>query len=426
MSEIDFTLDSYRNILKLAKKNYQFVTYEDIPWDDQFILWRHDCDFSLNRARALAIAEAEEGVKSTYFLNPHCEFYNLFELSQHRIVIDILNMGHQIGLHFDSAFYSENNQLFLSEYIEKEADLLSKLFGTKPKVFSFHNPISFHLRCEDQFYGGLINCYSKKFKKEVPYCSDSNGYWRFDRLQDVLFKAEYKCLQVLTHPDWWQDKPMPPRKRIFRAIYGRAAAALKSYDQGLENYQRKNINGDSDSITFLKNANFQKYQFLDMLWMKNEFKVLFLELWRIYQSQLINLYKIFLCKKWLINKDDVDIFLEQVCLKHDCLFLFSEIFKENLGDIVDFKDSDYTKWLQIKNKIVNSIGDQFLDLEAGCVFMSQLIHKISVWGSKTLSYDGIESPPENYTEENNLSFKPNIEAWFKLKTEFELKDLGKK
>ena len=45
------------------------------------ILWRHDVDFSIHRASSLAKIENELGVKATYFLKLHSEFYNLFEKS---------------------------------------------------------------------------------------------------------------------------------------------------------------------------------------------------------------------------------------------------------------------------------------------------------------------------------------------------------
>ena len=46
----DFTVEHYGELLRLAQVNYQFVSYENIPFGERFILWLHDCDFSLNRA----------------------------------------------------------------------------------------------------------------------------------------------------------------------------------------------------------------------------------------------------------------------------------------------------------------------------------------------------------------------------------------
>ena len=47
----------------------------------------------------------------------------------------------------------------------------------------------------------MINAYAKYFKDNVEYCSDSNGYWRHQRLENFLNNKHDK-IQVLTHPVW--------------------------------------------------------------------------------------------------------------------------------------------------------------------------------------------------------------------------------
>ena len=111
----------------------------------------------------------------------------------------------------------------------------------KPVAFSFHNPITENFKCEKDYYGGLINCYSKKFKKDVSYCSDSNGYWRFHRLYDILFEAKDSCLQVLTHPAWWQEKALSPYERIKRCVDGRRLNTLEKYEKTLKKHGRPNF-----------------------------------------------------------------------------------------------------------------------------------------------------------------------------------------
>ncbi|MFZ1705905.1 MAG: hypothetical protein WAT79_16285, partial [Saprospiraceae bacterium] len=253
-SDDDFTVDAYRELLVIAKEKYVFASYDEIPWGQRFILWRHDCDFSLNRAFALASIEADQGIRTTYFLNPHSEFYNLFERSQYRLVSEIVGMGHQVGLHFDAAFYPIPDEESLATHVRNDADLLDGLFGTRPAAFSFHNPLASHLRSEDDSYGGLINCYSRRFKAEIPYCSDSNGYWRFRRLRDVLEQASDPCLLVLTHPGWWQNCEMPPRQRIFRSVYGRARATMADYDAVIFAHGRENLSGAAGALAFLRDV----------------------------------------------------------------------------------------------------------------------------------------------------------------------------
>ena len=262
-SDGDFTIAVYRELLLLAKAQYTFAGYDNIPWGQRFILWRHDCDFSLNRALALARIEAEQGIRATYFLNPHSEFYNLFERSQYRLVRGIIEAGHQIGLHFDAAFYEIPDESALACFVSEEAALLERLFGVRPVAFSFHNPLATHLRWEADSYGCLVNCYSGRLKKEVAYCSDSNGYWRFRRLRDVLAQGADSCLQILTHPEWWQDNPMPPRQRVFRCVYGRARATMASRDAALVAQGRENRSGAAGALAFLRDVLPDRHVLLD-------------------------------------------------------------------------------------------------------------------------------------------------------------------
>ena len=86
----------------------------------------------------------------------------------------------------------------------------------------------------------MINTYAKYFADNVKYCSDSNGYWWFKRLEDFL-DEKHKRIQVLTHPGWYQKKVMRPRERIIRSVQGRANNNLKNYDAILKKHARKNI-----------------------------------------------------------------------------------------------------------------------------------------------------------------------------------------
>lgn len=239
--EQDFIISHYREIIRAAKRNYRFTSYHDVNKPENFILWRHDCDYSLNRSLRLAQIEAEEGVKSTFFLLPHCEFYNLLEKSQSSIVKKIIELGHDIGLHFDCGYYDITSEAQLDALVRREADWISDWFGCDVRVFSFHNPDTFSLSCEADQYGGVINCYSSYFKNQVNYCSDSNGYWRFRRLYDVVSQFDGRGLQALTHPGWWQDEIMPPRRRIERCVFGRADVTMRTYDAVLKKGGRQNI-----------------------------------------------------------------------------------------------------------------------------------------------------------------------------------------
>jgi hypothetical protein len=63
--------------------------------------WRHDVDVSLAAAVKMARFAEVAGVQSTFFLNPRCDFYNLFSREGEQAKAAILDAGHRIGLHCD-------------------------------------------------------------------------------------------------------------------------------------------------------------------------------------------------------------------------------------------------------------------------------------------------------------------------------------
>lgn len=237
----DFTRDNYRHLLRLAKKNYVFRTFDNYKDHERFVIWRHDVDFSPHAARKLAIIEAEEGVQATYFLLLHSEFYNLLECEITACVKDIMKLGHVIALHVDSLYYKLENKIELCTVLKREKRIIEETFQSSINVFSFHITTPFAVMCNKPTYAGLINAHSRFLRDRVGYCSDSNGYWRFRRLEDVLGAASDKRLQVLTHPELWTDTVMSPKERVWRCIEGRAEKTKHWYDQILKEHGRENI-----------------------------------------------------------------------------------------------------------------------------------------------------------------------------------------
>lgn len=243
----DFTETHYRKLLKLAKGKYKFVGYEGCGVNERVILWRHDIDFSVHRALQLSKIESEEGIKATYFIHLHSEFYHWSEKTISNKLREIISLGHDIGLHFDPSYYGARMKSYgdMVKWLRWEKGLLEAEFEQEIKVFSFHNPDvgGDWLSYDDNKIADMINTYGKLFKNEYSYCSDSNGYWRYNRLYDELLQGLSDKLQVLTHPGWWTSKPLSPRERIQKCIDGRANNCGNTYDEILRVSGRENING---------------------------------------------------------------------------------------------------------------------------------------------------------------------------------------
>jgi hypothetical protein len=237
----DFTRDNYSRLLQIAKQAYPFKRYTDFARTERFVLWRHDVDFSPHSAVKLAEREAEAGVPAMYFALLHSDFYNLLERDVSDCIRTILGLGHDVGLHFDLSYYPVRGEEELVRWLAWERHILEDTFQTECRVFSFHNPDAAAAVYRGREYAGLINAAAAYFFEDVGFCSDSYGYWRTRRLEDVLRQATEPRLQVLTHPEMWQDAAMSPRQRVNRCIDGRAQKVKERHERFLRARQQEPI-----------------------------------------------------------------------------------------------------------------------------------------------------------------------------------------
>ena len=155
----------------------------------------------------------------------------------------ILAAGHDIGLHFDAGAYSTKSWTTksLEPAVARERSLLEAILGREIRCLSWHNPdLSNLLEFTGETIGGLISAYSARMRRDYVYGSDSNGYWRFTPIPDVIAEGNPR-LHLLTHPEWWTAESMSPSARIDRAILGRARKTRADYDSLLGLGGRKNL-----------------------------------------------------------------------------------------------------------------------------------------------------------------------------------------
>lgn len=231
----DFTLANYERLVALAvEKGYNFISYTDEFIENRRdMLWRHDVEFEPDVALKMAEIEHKYSVKATYFFQIHSPFYNIFDKHYTDVFHKIYALGHDVGLHFDSHFYGINDEAQLNKYIELDRTYFEAVMGVKIKTYSFHNTTQFTQSCLKPMYGGLINVYSSHFKEKYSYCGDSLGYWRFDRLEEVLNDDNIQHLQVLTHDANWTEEVLSPRKRVRKFVYDKAEKMYNEQVYGL-------------------------------------------------------------------------------------------------------------------------------------------------------------------------------------------------
>ena len=125
-----FTETSYERILDLASARYQFLDYgESEP--EPFLIWRHDIDYSPQRAMTMARLEAARGLRCVYHVLLSGRYYNVLEPEVGAILREIVTLGHSLGLHFDMDVFGTGSASHhqLVERISLEKTILETVLG---------------------------------------------------------------------------------------------------------------------------------------------------------------------------------------------------------------------------------------------------------------------------------------------------------
>ncbi len=240
----DFSYKYFRKILQAIKSNFKLHLISEarkiLNRNGQPKLFlRHDVDVSLKRAFKMAEIEKEFEIHATYMVIANSPLYCLKDEASKDILQRLIDMGHEIGLHFDYSNCKHNNILDIS-ILETEIDTtckhLENITGVPILSISFHRPVQQFLR------GSLsvcnrINAYSKELMAK--YISDSKGCWREGKPLPMLLKNDEPLIQLLIHPIWWECEHKLPGERLqeFFEIetYGQSAQYVKAFSDSLSN-----------------------------------------------------------------------------------------------------------------------------------------------------------------------------------------------
>ena len=202
---MNFTYSDYRKLIALLWDNgYTFANYHDFEKHKRCIIMRHDVDNSLSQAVRLAELEEECGVQSTFFVLLRTDFYNAASASAQKMLHRILELGHEIGLHFDEMAYDGGSGEDMIRRILWEKEMLSALLGTEVTTVSMHRPSKTTLDADWQI-PGMVNSYVEMFFHSFKYLSDSRRRWR-EPVENIICAGEYDRLHILTHPFWYHDE----------------------------------------------------------------------------------------------------------------------------------------------------------------------------------------------------------------------------
>ncbi len=196
----NFSFKHYFEVLDYAKEKYSIGPIKEFPRlkkKERFILLRHDIDFSLEYALKMAQAEAEHGLHATYFVLLHSPFYNALSEQGVQAIKNISDLGHEIGLHYDTGFLKSG--IKAASQLKQEALMLGNITGKKIISVTRHNITTTPKRYIK--ISGFLDAREPEISVVSTYISDSVQNWRRGCMCNHIDKEEK--LQILTHPIWW-------------------------------------------------------------------------------------------------------------------------------------------------------------------------------------------------------------------------------
>jgi hypothetical protein len=203
VSSDSLSLELYEQTLRKALElGYEFPVVsemrkqEDFPI--RFLLMRHDIDTSPANALEMARMEHRLGIRASYFVLLHSPFYNPAAPPHYDALRHILELGGEVGLHYDTQFFEERN-IDPIEGTLQDAHVLGTLLGREVVSVSQHRPASSVFLEELNRY--FVDAYNKDLMQGVRYISDSGFKWRGQPLLELLGQEDR--IHALIHPTSW-------------------------------------------------------------------------------------------------------------------------------------------------------------------------------------------------------------------------------
>lgn len=186
--------------------------------DKRFIL-RHDVDMSIDGALKLGRLDKEAGVISNFFIQLNAATYQTISGKCVLICKELQQMGHLVGLHVDSALFSEDEQ-----------NILKTINWIRDSLFPMDYAVSFHRPGKETLgrkYSSFASAYSEELFDTEYYASDSRGEDFFYEKLDAMLDGEVHYFQLLLHPCWWEEET--DKAKIRERLKDRYAEFIDGY-----------------------------------------------------------------------------------------------------------------------------------------------------------------------------------------------------
>jgi hypothetical protein len=206
-----FGLDDYEALLRSLKTaGYEFrpVTALASYSGGKVVYLRHDVDLHLALVEQMAEIEAKMGRAATYYvlLTSH---YNVLYPENQSILHHLVELGHEIGLHYDMGTYPEDREQARA-HLDWEVSVLSKVVGKPVRTICMHQPHQGHpdpFRELDEY----IHPHDPRYQHNLLYISDSCRAWRDESLLTCFGPNPPWRVMLSIHPELWLDGSIADR-----------------------------------------------------------------------------------------------------------------------------------------------------------------------------------------------------------------------
>ncbi len=227
----DFTLSLYGELLEaLRDMGYVFIRVEDYfdgSFDNnKFVILRHDVDRDYDNALEIGNLEKLKGIRSTYY-------FRVLPMSfSERVINSLIEMGHEIGYHYEDLSLSGGDYEKSLKMFEEHLMIFRRYYDVRTicmhgSPLSRWNSLSMWDRYDYRRYGIIGEPFKDIDYNKVFYLTDTGRGWNKNKysLRDkVETRYDYEirdtydliskikgdesfpsCLMINTHSNRWYD-----------------------------------------------------------------------------------------------------------------------------------------------------------------------------------------------------------------------------
>lgn len=233
-------------MLNTIQEHLPVVRFDDVVREEKYCVVRHDVEFSIERALALAKFEKSIGISSTYVFQVCNNNYNPFSHKNREQILEVASLGHDIGVHVHLGNFNRKEES-VESYIIKQAHILSIALDYPINRFSIHRPLKEHLQKVINI-PGFINMnaepfftYTEEFTLydlPVLYLADSNHDWKYGHPLSVDYERISK-MQLNCHPFSWTEEGYSNFVNFYTLTKEKQKETVESIRQEIKTYPNK-------------------------------------------------------------------------------------------------------------------------------------------------------------------------------------------